>query len=699
MTSAWDSPLSFGVQAFIEYNGYILNDRYQSDRIRVTKITGLDDADLSDSREVIPGDHGEFAYDALYRGRTLMISGRIEAGSLNSLTRLERDLKAAFGNLVEAPMKFRWFDVTDGFDDPQALLNYTTIDSSSLFSIPITVSSGVLRWGTTSPKILVRSADHRMWGDAQTSIRVVPASLDGSVAFIVPKMVDQNNYIKVQLTTIVPPSGFPNTPILDTFTRTSENPLSNSGAWNASVAPFSDIIAPNFLKTNGTAALSSAASGVVAGSAYAASEVSPVEVYADITIQPTGSQSIDLFWFTSLSTPNGYGLQINPSVHQLVKYVGGSGTSISGGVGQTWNNGDSAGLSISVTGQITLWRKPVGGSWTLLGTYTDTTFSGSGFIGILSTSNTATFDNFGGGSLPTPTLKVSAVVAGTDNVLSTQRINPLMQSSPVWLQSRTDGDIITAGIWLEPPSDDAVPDFSTSAVLQGSDSDLFGDQILSEVGFGADTSSTNWIFDDFKIQSLSPGDITFNVRKMPNGMSITESQDSISAFNRVFQITTRASRSFAQCATQSRSQIFTPNPGFSPGLGFSFPITFPLRFSLAIAGGVPANTFTTVVNRGTVWTRPKIFIYGAVSGGFTIANLQNGQQISWSGTLPDGDYLVFDCLRRTLVNSAGENQMAFFSSTSSRWMDLEPGPNDIYFAGSNYSSNTRMVVYYRSSWA
>src|ERR1700689_3467976 len=78
--AAWDSPLSFGVQAFIEYNGLVLNDRYQSDLIRVTGITGLDDAEVRDSRQPRPSESGEFPYDSYYGGRNLVLNGFIEAG-------------------------------------------------------------------------------------------------------------------------------------------------------------------------------------------------------------------------------------------------------------------------------------------------------------------------------------------------------------------------------------------------------------------------------------------------------------------------------------------------------------------------------------------------------------------------------------------------------------------------------------------
>lgn len=501
----WDAPLSFGVQAFIEYNGLVMNDRYQSDRIRITKITGLDDADLTDAREDIPGDHGETAYDAFYRGRTFVMSGRIEAGSLGVLKRMERDVKSAFAPLVESPMKFRWFDITDTFDDPQTLQNYTWVQDTFQAGSTggIQPSGGVLRWASPSTGGFLRTADKRLWGDVQVTARVIIGSIgDGTQFYVTPACADHNNYVMCSLTS-----------------------------------------------------------------------------------------------------------------------------------------------------------------------------------------------SLGAGA---PVLMLSTIIGGT--LVNVQTLNPstLSQGQSVWLRGKKEGDLVTVELWLTQPIDTAIPNYSMSMWLNGSDADLLGDQVLSNVGFGSRfQGSQNWALDDFKIRSLYPGDVSFMARKMPNGLSIPDSQDSTS-FNRNLQITMRASKSFAESTTQMRSLSFTPSTLISPTLGFGFPLRFPLSFRSLVSGPeVAANTFVTLSNRGQVATRPIIYIYGA-TGPFEIINLQNDLQINWSGSLADGGYLIFDCRKRTLVDSNGNNMMKFFSSSSPVWMQLEPGPNDIYFAGQTaYSSNTKMVIYYK----
>lgn len=500
-TAPWDAPLSLGVHAFIEYNGYIINDRHQADRIRVTKITGLDDADVSDSREVVPGDEGEFVYDSFARGRTFVMTGEIQAGALGTLKRLERDFKAAFGSLQESPMKFRWFDIFDSFDDAQTLQNYTAqIGSTSIGSLFPT--GGVLRWGTTNQVLLTRSADNRLWADAQTTLRVVVGSVtDTSIVYIVPAFADSNNYARI-----------------------------------------------------------------------------------------------------SLSIASG-----------------------------------------------------------------------------------------------TPVLKVSTVIGGTVHDLTSVPVTGLAQAQSIWLRAKKEGDLLTAEVWTTPPAESSFPTFSTSSFMTGSDADLLGDQVLTQVGFGAQTTTAQWAFDDFQISTICPCDISFNAKKL-SSLSITDSQDSLTRFKRAFQITMRASQPNGQCATQSRSQTLFPTSSGGSELGFTAPLTAPLTARSFVPGTVSlANSILSVCNRGTATERPLLVVFGATTG-FTLVNLVNNQELSWSGSLADGDFLAFDCQRRTLVNSGGTNMKEFLSFSDSRWMLLEPQWNDIYMTGTGYSANTRLVCFSHGRW-
>jgi hypothetical protein len=499
MKAPWDSPLSMGVQSRISYNGYIINDRYQADRIRVTNITGLDDSDITDSREAVPGDDGEFVYDSFYRGRTFVLSGKIQAGSLGTLKQLERDLKAAFGPLEESLMKFNWFDIYDSFDDPNTIQNYAPVIGSNSVSSLI-VSGGVLRWGTTNDVLLIRNADNRLWGDAQTTIRIVVGSvIDNSEIYLVPSFYDTYNFLQV-----------------------------------------------------------------------------------------------------------------------------------------SYNVGPS-------------------------------------------------------------TLTVTAVIGGVSYQLSSKSLAGIVQGQSIWLRAKKEGDLVTGEIWKTPPTETSFPDYSTSAWLSGSDADVFGDQVLSQSGFGAHTVDANWALDDFKIESICPCDVSFLVKKISK-LSVIDTQDTTNRFCRAFQITLRTSKPFAKCSTQNRSKKISVTSGGTTELGFTSPLTSPLIARLFIPETISLeNDILSVQNRGTAPDRPIIFVYGGISN-FALVSLTNGMQLTWSGVLPDGDWLVFNCQNRTLVNSTGADMLGYLTISDSKWMQLEPDWNDLYLTGSGYSANTAMAVFSRGSF-
>jgi hypothetical protein len=96
-----------GVESIIEYNGLLMNDTTTTDKIRITEIDGLADADIRDARDQNPGFHGETAFDAFYGGRTITLTGRIEAYTLEKLRDMQAALHLAFAELSEKPLIFR----------------------------------------------------------------------------------------------------------------------------------------------------------------------------------------------------------------------------------------------------------------------------------------------------------------------------------------------------------------------------------------------------------------------------------------------------------------------------------------------------------------------------------------------------------------------------------------------------------------
>jgi hypothetical protein len=93
-----------GLEATFSYNGLVLGDRSNPDRYRILQVSGLDDADLRDSRELLPTQDGETAFTAYYGGRTISLRGIIEAGNMAKVRDMQKALRTAFVSLTEIPL-------------------------------------------------------------------------------------------------------------------------------------------------------------------------------------------------------------------------------------------------------------------------------------------------------------------------------------------------------------------------------------------------------------------------------------------------------------------------------------------------------------------------------------------------------------------------------------------------------------------
>ena len=95
-----------GLECRFQYNNLVMHDRQYIDKIRITKIDGLQDAEVRDSRDVNPADHGETPFEAWYGGRTITFEGRIEAFNVNKLRDMQQAFRFAFSGLKENPLYF-----------------------------------------------------------------------------------------------------------------------------------------------------------------------------------------------------------------------------------------------------------------------------------------------------------------------------------------------------------------------------------------------------------------------------------------------------------------------------------------------------------------------------------------------------------------------------------------------------------------
>jgi hypothetical protein len=103
-----------GLEVTLEYNGLKFNVTKTVDKIRIIQMDGLADADVRDSRDVNPSAHGETTYPSYYGGRTLTLTGRIEAHSLDKLRDIQQALRQAFNDISrERALIFRTPDPRD----------------------------------------------------------------------------------------------------------------------------------------------------------------------------------------------------------------------------------------------------------------------------------------------------------------------------------------------------------------------------------------------------------------------------------------------------------------------------------------------------------------------------------------------------------------------------------------------------------
>ena len=191
---------------------------------------------------------------------------------------------------------------------------------------------------------------------------------------------------------------FPTTAVLSTFTGTDEDPISEGGNWTTPVVGLNGL--------NGALARTSNKCGGRAGNAFWDVVTFPradgVEVFVTIpTLPGNGLGASFVYWLDAItSTANGYSvdwrLTGGTPTMRVIKYTGGSGGTIDTFT-QSFSAGDKIGMEITSTHV----RSYVftSAAWSLVGTPTaDTTFSGSGYIGLGQSDGSAFLDDFGGGT-------------------------------------------------------------------------------------------------------------------------------------------------------------------------------------------------------------------------------------------------------------------------------------------------------------
>lgn len=237
-----------GLEATLEYNGIIMHDRSVVDKYRVMLMDGLQGADIRDNREANPSDHGETPFDNYLGGRTILLTGRVEAHNIGKLRDMQEALRTAFYSMTERPLifhvgniqrdvqigcrisdkismpekqddfrTFRDFSITLHATDPRfrsiidrvysatfgllddnasnTVTQWTTISGSAP-----TASSSVLNLATGTSLILRNDLGYKPIDSQHTAKITTPATITTNDEInLILKYVDATNYIQARL--------------------------------------------------------------------------------------------------------------------------------------------------------------------------------------------------------------------------------------------------------------------------------------------------------------------------------------------------------------------------------------------------------------------------------------------------------------------------------------------------------------------
>lgn len=88
-----------GLDGFYQYNGLMMNFRDWIDTYLFRQIDGLDDAEVRNSANPNPGEHGETPGNAYYSGRTITLNGEIRYMHYPKMLDMRDALRAAFSEI------------------------------------------------------------------------------------------------------------------------------------------------------------------------------------------------------------------------------------------------------------------------------------------------------------------------------------------------------------------------------------------------------------------------------------------------------------------------------------------------------------------------------------------------------------------------------------------------------------------------
>lgn len=186
------------------------------------------------------------------------------------------------------------------------------------------------------------------------------------------------------------------TPILDTFTAANSTTLSAN--WTANV--FANAFSSWQIVSNQA---EPATSGFSSNWWNATSFGAQQEAFVTVAAIGTATGVFSLFVrLTPGASGQAYWLSFDSAHVYIEKTLTGTTTTVLDTIAHTLVNGEIIGISASGT-TITAWSN-TSGTWNNIGSVTDSSITGGGFIGIEDNNNTTIFlTNFGGGTYPVAT--------------------------------------------------------------------------------------------------------------------------------------------------------------------------------------------------------------------------------------------------------------------------------------------------------
>lgn len=217
---------------------------------------------------------------------------------------------------------------------------------------------------------------------------------------------------------------FPTTTLLDDFDRADASDLGADWSANPTESASNLAISSNQAKRSGT--------NQSCANYYNPATYGPdVEAYFTIGANLTGTTNTGVI--CRLTTPgagtaDGYRLSVVNNILRVFRYDNGSATQLGSDISVTTATGDSFGIW-AIGGQLLVYQKASGGSWTWRGVRSDATYSAAGYLALATFDqiDQARFDNFSGGT-HVPTVFSDAFAGTADTNVS---------SRPEWMASGT----------------------------------------------------------------------------------------------------------------------------------------------------------------------------------------------------------------------------------------------------------------------